>query len=387
MLAGVLRMCIMLVHYKCDNCGADMGFDSDSGTLHCSSCGAKNNIEEMAGDSKSKGKSTYEMEDEDKRFAKESFEHDYEDSSDRDEPTDHSTFQGDEARQYQCNNCGANLITDAQTTATRCSFCGAGVVLGDRLSGSYAPAKVIPFSISKEQAQDAFRKWCKRGLLTPGDFMTADRIKNIQGLYVPFWLYDLNGRGEINATCTRVSTYTRGDWIYTKTKYYNVFRKVDLNYLNVPCDASKKMDDKTMDKLEPYRYDNLKSFSMPYLTGYIAEKYDYDDNELLPRVKNRVNSYVNSYITSTITGYTSVKYNRKEINVRQKQSYYTLLPVWMISYDYKKADHTFAMNGQTGKVVGRPPLSKGKILAWFAGISTASFVILQLISFITGGGF
>ena len=90
----------MLVHYKCDNCGADMGFDSDSGTLHCSSCGAKNNIEEMAGDSKSKGKSTYEMEDEDKRFAKESFEHDYEDSSDRDEPTDHSTFHAF----YLCEN-------------------------------------------------------------------------------------------------------------------------------------------------------------------------------------------------------------------------------------------------------------------------------------------
>ena len=119
----------MLVHYKCDNCGADMGFDSDSGTLHCSSCGAKNNIEEMAGDSKSKGKSTYEVEEEDKRFAKESFEQDYEDSSDTDQTTDHSTFQGDEARQYQCNNCGANLITDDQTTATRCSFCGAGIVL------------------------------------------------------------------------------------------------------------------------------------------------------------------------------------------------------------------------------------------------------------------
>ncbi|HCR39488.1 MAG TPA: hypothetical protein DIW41_01165, partial [Lachnospiraceae bacterium] len=128
----------------------------------------------------------------------------------------------------------AVIITDTQTTATTCSFCGAGVVLGDRLTGSLAPAKVIPFTISKEQAQEAFVKWCRKGLLTPKDFMTADRIKSITGLYVPFWLYDINGRGEAEAICTRVRTYTRGDWIYTETKYYAVYRKVDLNYERIP---------------------------------------------------------------------------------------------------------------------------------------------------------
>ena len=43
------------------------------------------------------------------------------------------------------------------------------------------------------------------------------------------------------------------------------------------------------------------------------------------------------------------------------------------------------MNGQTGKVVGKPPLSIGKILTWFSGISVGMFLILTLISFITGG--
>ena len=366
-----------------------MAFDSDSGTLHCSSCGRSDRIEDMAGeaDSSSQGEVSYDMDEEDLKSSSQAFEHDYEDLTGEDEPTEYSTFQDNEASQYQCQNCGATLITDLQTTATTCSFCGAGVVLGDRLSGSLAPAKVVPFSISKKQAQDAFRKWCKKGLLTPKDFMTADRIKNITGMYIPFWLYDMNGQGEATATCTKVHTYTRGDWIYTKTKYYNVYRKVDLNYLKVPCDASKKMDDKMMDKLEPYQYNDLKTFNMPYLAGYIAEKYDYDDKELLPRVKKRVDSYVDSYIRSTMSEYTTVKYNHKRVNVRQKQAYYTLLPIWMVCYDYKQETYTFAMNGQTGKVVGRPPLSRGKIAAWFAGISSVSFIILKLLAPYIGGGF
>lgn len=376
-----------VIHYKCPNCGADMAFDSKTGHLRCASCGRTDNIEKMAGQKELPPDATvsYDMDEEDSKAASSGFEKDYEDASDTDEPTSHATFSGNEACEFHCKNCGAVLITDTQTTATTCSFCGAGVVLGERLAGSLAPAKVIPFTISKEQAQEAFVKWCKKGRLTPNDFMNANRIKNITGLYVPFWLYDLNGRGEAEATCTRVRTYTHGDWIYTETKYYHVYRKVDLNYQRVPCDASKKMDDHMMDKLEPYEYSNLKDFNMPYLAGYIAEKYDYDDTKLLPRMKERVSSYVDSYLRSTINGYTTVNYHRKDINIRQKRADYTLLPVWMVCYDYKQAEHNFAMNGQTGKIVGKPPLSGAKIATWFLGISTGTFIVLQILTRILGG--
>lgn len=376
-----------VIHYKCPNCGADMAFDSQTGMLRCDSCGRTDNIERMAGKENIPRDADvkYEMDDDDVNAANSAFDNDYADPSDTDEPSRHNTFGENEAHEYHCNNCGATLITDANTTATTCSFCGAGVVLGDRLSGSLAPSKVIPFSISKEQAQEAFKKWCRKGLLTPGDFMTADRIKNITGMYVPFWLYDLNGRGEAEATCTRIRTYTMGDWIYTETKWYHVYRKVDLNYQGVPCDASKKMDDRMMDKLEPYQYNNLKEFNMPYLAGFISEKYDLTDDEMLPRIKDRVGAYVDSYLRSTITGYSSVNINRKNLNIRKKHADYTLMPVWMVCYDYRQAEHIFLMNGQTGKIIGKPPLSKAKIAAWFTGISTGSFIIMQLLTRLLGG--
>ncbi len=377
-----------VVHYKCPNCGSDMAFDSHTGLLRCDSCGRSDKIENMPKQDWDHEDASYryEMDEDDKKAAKSAFERDYADPHDQDEPSLHRTFGAQDAREYHCNNCGAILITEPNTTATTCSFCGAGVVLSDRLSGNLAPAKVIPFSISKEQAQEAFRKWCKKGLLTPSDFMTADRIKNITGLYVPFWLYDLNGRGEAEATCTRVRTYSDSDWIYTETKYYHVYRKVDLNYSRIPCDASRKLEDSMMDKLEPYSYDNLKEFKMPYLAGYIAEKYDFTDEEMLPRVKERVSAYVDNYIDSTINGYSSVTFHRKDIKIRKKHADYTLLPVWMVCYDYRQSEHIFAMNGQTGKIVGKPPLSKAKILGWFAGVTAGSFLIMQILTLLLGGG-
>lgn len=206
----------MVIHYKCPNCGDDMAFDSESGKLACGSCGRTDAIGDFS----------------EEFITKE--------------------FEENEAKEYVCKNCGGAVITDADTSATACSFCGAGVVLADRVSGNLAPDLVIPFQISKEEARQAFRKWCKNGRLTPKGFMTANRIKGITGIYVPFWLYDLHSVAKVRARATKVRSYTRGDYIYTETSYYDVRRKVDVTFQKVPVDASEKMNDELMDKLEPY---------------------------------------------------------------------------------------------------------------------------------------
>lgn len=341
----------MILHYKCPNCGGDMSFNADTGSLSCPSCGNEENIESYPENLMS------------------------------------ASFEDNEVKEYHCDNCGAVLITEADTTATNCSFCGAGVVIANRLAGVLAPKKVIPFTISKEEAIVAFRKWCRKGLLTPKGFMSADRIKSITGMYVPFWLYDLNSDVDVTASCTKVRTYTSGDYIYTETKYYEAYRKINLDYVKIPVDASEKMNDQLMDKLEPFPYEQLKDFKTPYLAGFISEKYNYSDSELLPRAKDKVSDYIDSFVHSTFAGYHSIHYRNKNIDTKAVRSDYVLLPVWMVSYDYENQEHIFAMNGQTGKVVGKPPISKGKVALWFSGIAAGSFLTLKCVSFIMGGGF
>src|SRR5699024_9090020 len=245
--------------------------------------------------------------------------------------------------------------------------------------------KVIPFSISKQEAQEAFKKWCKNGRLTPDGFVTAERIKNITGMYVPFWIYDLHSDIELSATGMRVRTYSRGDYIYTETKYYDVFRDLEMYHVKVPVDASEKMDDELMDKLEPYNYNDLVEFKTPYLTGFLAEKYNYTDNELLPRAKAKINQYIQSFINSSITGYSSVRNRQETVQTKQRKGSYVLFPVWMIVYDLEQQEHTFAMNGQTGKVVGKPPISKRKVFNWFAGLTVSFFIFIKVLAAIMGG--
>ncbi|QHW35101.1 TFIIB-type zinc ribbon-containing protein [Paenibacillus rhizovicinus] len=331
-----------------------MVFDAATGMLSCPGCGRKDNIEQAP----------------DPLQNQTSAEH-----------AEHAV------NEYHCSSCGAVIVTEPETSATSCSFCGSAVVLIDRVSGQFAPAMVIPFAITKDEAMKAFKKWCRNGLLTPRGFMTADRIAGITGMYVPFWLYDLHNDIEVHGQATKVRIYEQGDYRYTETQHFAIYRKIHLDYARLPIDASEKMNDELMDKLEPFPYGQLKAFKTPYLAGYIAEKYSYNDEQLLPRAKDKTSPYIDAYISSTVSGYTTVNYTDKHIDTNMKQADYVLLPVWMVRYNFNRTEYTFAMNGQTGKVVGKPPTSKAKVAAWFAGVSAVSFLGLKLVAWMMGGGF
>lgn len=347
----------MVIQYKCPDCGADMVFNSKTGRLYCDSCGHSEEIEDFK----------------------------TEDFQPFEEHFHSSTFGNDEVNQYQCNNCGAILLTDKDTTATTCSFCGAPVILGDRLEGALAPSKVIPFRISKGEAETAFKKWCHHGILMPRGFKQADRIKSLTGMYVPFWLYNLQCHGEALVHCTRVHSYDDGDDIVTKTSHFDVYRKADVRYNNVPADASEKMPDDLMDKLEPFDYTKMKEFNTPYLAGFISEKYNYTDKEMFPRVRQRVIPYMENYILQSIRGYSTRNIINRDYNIGQNNAEYALFPVWMVYYDYDHSEYTFAMNGQTGKIAGKPPLSKGKAAGGAVSITLVLFIICRIITVIMGG--
>lgn len=336
-----------VIDFKCPMCAGILRYDSESGKLLCDNCGHTQDILEAP-----------------------EVERDEEDTI------------APEDQEFVCDSCGAVLVADPEVTSTCCAYCGSNVAIGERLKGKFAPDKVIPFTVSKEEAKAAYKKWAKNGLLTPRDFMTEKRLGEITGIYVPFWLYDMNVSAEAQCLCTKKRSKRQGDYIIQETDYYNVYRQANLNYEKVPADASVKMDDTTMDCLEPYNYAELKNFTPEYLAGFQAERYGMNAEELSGRVKGRVRNYAEQYLASTITGYASVTYQKRECVAEEMKHYYTLLPVWILQYKYKGEEKSYTMNGQTGKIVGKAPISKGKIAKWVSILYGCSFLIFALLAYL-----
>ena len=344
--------------YKCPACGAPIEFDSESGKMSCDYCASSFDVSQIDTQYKKYENKVYDETPVEKEYC---------------------SFDG-----YMCNSCGAEVATDENTAATFCSFCGSPTLIRGRLTGALKPELVIPFKIKKEEAVAAYKKWTGKGIITPSCFRKESTIQKITGMYVPFWLYDYDAQGYVTATGTRTSKSRSGDTVTVRTAHYQIGRNVESKYELIPADASEKMDDKTMDLLEPFNYDELRPFEMPYLSGYFAEKYTYKAEDMKNRIENRVRDYVNDEARSTMIGYQTLNILSSNLNLTRKRASYALMPVWILNYQYKGKNYSFNMNGQTGRIVGKLPKSMAKIAALFSGVTAASALIFALLGGLFG---
>ena len=363
----------MATVYKCPNCFMGLRFDAATGKLVCDYCDSTFTVEEVEQAEKMKQTSDEKAE--------------YIEKGDEMVAAEEMTAEDEMAVYTQvCPNCGATIMGDKETAATFCSFCGNPTLNEAVFSKEKKPSRVIPFKQTTEQAQKAYKDWASKGFLTPKDFCSTSTIEKVTGIYVPFWLYDCDARCDYYAEATKVSTrkVAKQNTIETIeiTEHYDVHRLVECTYNKVPVDASEKMDDAIMDLLEPYDYKGLVDFKMPYLSGFFAEKYGYEAEELKGRVSDRISSYVEQAARDTITGYDGVSKKDSRQMADWKGVEYVMLPVWLLNYKYKGEDYTFAMNGQTGRIVGKRPIDQGKKNRLFFTTFLITFIVCLIIGLI-----
>ena len=114
---------------------------------------------------------------------------------------------------------------------------------------------------------------------------------------------------------------------------------------------------------------------MAYLSGHLADKYDVDKAAIFPRIRNRAVQGSDALIRGTMKDYSSVSVTSSSMNILRTDWQYMLLPVWFVSFHYQGKVYEFAINGQTGKQAGTPPLSKGKLALFCAGVAAAVTLI------------
>ena len=249
-------------------------------------------------------------------------------------------------------------------------------MLGGKLSGKLKPEYILPFKMDKNAAIAQLTKYYKGKAFLPKAFKSQNHIAEIQGVYVPFWLFDAeaDARGSYDGQVSE--SHREGDYRVTTTQHYDVRREGTATFARVPVDGSSKMPDEHMDSIEPFDYSELKPFSTAYLPGFLADRYDEDAKTCADRAKIRIENSTAEALRQTLSEYAVVDTREENINVRMKKAHYTLLPVWMLHTRWKEQDFLFAMNGQTGRLIGDLPVDKGRVAAWFARIALPLMAIL-----------
>lgn len=355
----------ILQEYKCPCCGGAIAFDASLQKMKCPYCDTEFEMETLAA-------------------FDEVLKHEP-DSDMRWEKAPGAQWQeGEEAglRAFACRSCGGEIVGDASMAATACPYCGNPVVVMERFSGSLKPEWVIPFRLDRETAKDRLREHYKGKRLLPKVFMDENRINEIKGVYVPFWLYDAEADAHIRYKATRVRVWSSGSYDYTETSFYSVVREGSLAFANVPVDGSSKMDDALMESIEPYDFSQAVDFQTAYLAGYFADKYDVDAGQSVGRANERIRKSTEEAFAATVEGYVTVTPELSSIRLKNSAAKYALLPVWLLNTTWNGTRYTFAMNGQTGKFVGDLPMDRAAYWRWLLGLTAALSGALWVLSWL-----
>lgn len=306
---------------KCPNCGANIFYNEKVGKVVCHMCGGLYEPKSL------KPLGRIENRDVDKAGDKE-----------------------DNKNEFVCDSCGAAVVTDNNTAATFCAFCGSPTLIKRRLSKSFRPDYIIPFNVSKEEAIENFKKWAKTNKGIPKEFLSDSTLTKITGYYIPFWL--------INADCNAEV----GGLGQTAEAHFNIDRRIKFRVHRVPFDGCKKIPNTLMEAIEPFDFDKLEEYNDMYLPGFYAQRYDVSALDMIDLIKIRIDTYAAGLVKHFSTGeYDKVSVGATGSFSENFSQNYALLPVWFLNVKYDGANYAIAVNGQTGEASGNLPIKKSRV--------------------------
>ena len=344
-------------NYKCKFCGAELYWNAEAGCLKCDYC-----------------ESTYQPSD-------------FDDATQSEvvitekpmEPIYTNTTKEEKMVKYECKTCGGEVVTTETTMATICPYCGEAVSITSKSIGNFRPQLLIPFEQSKDSIIQAYKNYVNRSLLTPKSFKKENVVEKIQGLFSPFNLHTVCEHAKHRFSAETISTTRRGDDRITHHRVYDLAIIADGKFERIPTDGAKRLDDALMDSLEPFEYSALVPYNPAFMAGFLAEQIDEDDDKMSVRAEARSKSGMTEKAMAAFHGYQDLRLINEEHEVKEHIKEYVMLPIWLLNVKHGGENYQFAVNGQTGKVVGKLPMDIKKLILMLLGAFVASDIIIGTI--------
>ena len=365
--------------FPCLNCGAKVEFDPRSRALKCPYCGYTSVVEDGAGEVAERDFNAYAG-----KLVK-------------------GTGRGIEGRstQTKCSGCGATVLLEDKVVTDKCPFCDTHLEnTPEAVEGMLPPESLIPFKVDLRAARESFTKWLEGLWFAPTELKNVANLGQLAGVYIPYWTYDAmtytKYRGMRGDDYQETETYQERDAngnvqtrtrTVTRTNWYSVSGEVQHFFDDVLVCGSKSVPPHLIDGLEPWDTGELEPFQDSFLAGLKAERYAVDLKQGLVVAKQIMQPTIHNLIRRDIGGdhqrieTTDTRY----LGVTFK---HCLLPVWVANYHYHEKLFQILINGRTGTVSGERPWSWMKIIRLVALILLVVGAIIAMVAAVSGkGGF
>lgn len=352
--------------FPCSDCGSVLSYAVGTDELECNHCGTRNKI----------AISDIEIEEIDLPKGLEQLEK--------------TRALGSTETILKCPNCAAEFDLDEHLHASDCPFCGTTVVTSTGEIHEFSPQALLPFSISKEQAREAYQKWINGRWFAPSKLKKYAREEyGLNGIYIPYWTYDSDTltsysgqRGDVYYVRQRVSVIENGRTVrrtrmVPKVRWTPVQGRTDRHFDDVLIGATRTLPRKITDWLEPWDLQNLVPYTEDYLSGFQSEVYQVALDEGFGHAQQIMKQTIRHDVRRSIGG-DQQRIQRLHTKHSATTFKHVLLPLWTAAFTFRGKTYRFVVNGRNGKTRGERPYSIIKIT--LAGLSAAAVIITGAVT-------
>lgn len=342
---------------KCPNCGATVTYDPSTLSMTCEYCGYHKELP--------KPEAGREIEEIDFNSAK----------------LRQNQNWGTKKKSIVCKMCGAETMYDEAETAAVCPYCGSTSVMPvDDDENIMAPGGVVPFEINNDKAAQLFRKWLSGKFFAKRDAKKCE-AKDFKGIYLPYWTYDADTTSSYNAKLGFDYKVKQGDHYVTKTRWRNYTGVYEEFIDDQIVYASTKTNNPYIEAVSQFDFTKLREYSPEFIAGFAAERYTLglDDGW------NKAKAFIKNTLTTNLSTKLRRQYHADRVGqIMLSTSYdnvtfkYILAPIWIAHFRYGDKVYNFVVNGQTGKIAGKYPISPIKVILTILAIIVVIAIIMYL---------
>ncbi len=344
--------------FPCSQCGAKVAFDPATRSLKCPYCGHTTAVPDP-GDA----------------AAAAVVERDFETYLEREESGAGAVIAG-RSSQTRCTGCGAMVLLEDRVATEECPFCGTHLEnKPETAEGMIPPESLAPFALDLRGAREAFTAWLGSLWFAPSELKTVANLGRLTGVYVPYWTYDAMTytayRGERGDNYQDTETYTERDpngntvtktRTVTKIRWWPASGQVEHFFDDVLVCGSRSVPPHLVAYLEPWDLEKLEGFRPDFLSGFTTERYAVGLREGYGEAKQLMEPTIDRLVRRDIGG-DHQRVDWKRTDYAAVTFKHLLLPVWVAHYRYHEKLYQILVNGRTAKVSGERPWSAWKIAA------------------------
>lgn len=292
----------------------------------------------------------------------------------------------------KCDSCQAEVVVDtSEALQARCHWCRSVLSVNQQILNGVVPDKVLPFSVTKEEAQAEIAKLVdKRSFFAHPKFKKEFTSENVMGVYLPYMVVDVNASTHFSG---------QGETIFgvsNSANLYDIERHFDLFIENLTIESSAEMlhhqhydyhsANNIVKAIKPFDTENSVKWDANYLCGFTSLKRDTNIDDLVRPMEVKIKDVARSQIRSTLKIYDrrGVRWDVEEINIKGTQWKTVYLPIWLYTCQIKGFVHYVAVNGRTLKTMGSVPINW--TLFWLFTLIIIAITTVGIWLLMIGGG-